>query len=72
MDLIDVLKLPSRLQVKQVAKVHFNESPITGTIIGVHFYKDKVKYDIELWIQTKNGEEYTRIYNVDSVYVSPL
>lgn len=66
--------LPSNLQVNEVAKVKFKENcEFTATIRGVHFFKSKVKYDLGLWLgdgSTNNPEIETRIYNVDSVFVS--
>lgn len=38
----------------------------TGVVTGVHFYRGKVKYDVEIKFY---GEMSTRIYNVDSVLV---
>ena len=48
------------------------KSPITCTIRGVHNYQDKVKYDLELWLNEEGNEVFTRIYNVDSKYVYPI
>lgn len=41
---------------------------IPAEVIGVHFYPGKVKYDLEFSFE---DETYTRIYNVDSVFVLP-
>lgn len=66
------MELPSALQVNQVVKVKFTEEmlPLTATVRGVHFYIGKVKYDLALWVG-EGGNDETRIYNVDSVYVTP-
>jgi len=48
------------------------KSPITCTIRGVHHYQEKVKYDLELWLNEEGNEVFTRIYNVDSKYVYPI
>jgi hypothetical protein len=40
--------------------------PMTAKVTGVHFYNNKVKYDLEIGIY---DEASTRIYNVDSCYV---
>ena len=66
------LTLPSQFQVQQVVKVQFTqtETPITATVTGVHFYSGKVKYDLELWLMWDGEESFTRIYNVDSVFVT--
>jgi len=37
-------------------------------ILTVHFYEGKVKYDLELPLDFGN----TRVYNIDSVFVSPV
>ena len=68
--------LPSALQPNQVAKLKFREAdaPLTCTVRGVHFYIGKVKYDLGLWLGdgTVDSPEYeTRIYNVDSVFLTP-
>jgi len=42
--------------------------PVTGVITGVHFFRSKVKYDLELG----SDQDKTRIYNVDSLYVQPF
>lgn len=68
--------LPSNLQPNQVAKLKFreNDEPLTATVRGVHFYPGKVKYDLGLWLgdgSVDNPEYESRIYNVDSVFVSP-
>jgi hypothetical protein len=63
-------ELPSKLQIRQVAKIQFNKDipPLTGTIQGVHFFEGKVKYDVAIWLDDDSS---TRIYNVDGVFVSP-
>ncbi len=70
------MRLPSNLQPNQVCKLKFREddNPITATVRGVHFYIGKVKYDLGLWLgdgTVDNPEYETRIYNVDSVFVTP-
>ena len=72
-ELIEEANLPS--QFKYGDKVLFGMQPsdggwvcpMVGEIKGVHFYKNQVKYDLELG----NDEERTRIYNVRSLYVMP-
>jgi hypothetical protein len=60
------MKLPSKVQIKDVVKVDFeNGAPMTATVVAVHFYEGKIKYDLNLWI----GDYSTRIYNIDSCYV---
>lgn len=70
------IELPSRCQVNQVVHFKFrpNDELFIGTIRGVHFYTGKVKYDIGLWLgdgTIDDPETETRLYNVDSVFVSP-
>lgn len=72
----DSIQLPSALQPNQVAKLQFrqNDEPLTATVRGIHFYPGKVKYDLGLWLgdgSVDNPEIETRIYNVDSAFVSP-
>lgn len=56
------------LKWKQTVQVKFRQAdePFTGTIVGVHHYGGKVRYDVALWL----GEnEETRIRGIDSMYV---
>jgi hypothetical protein len=62
-----VILLPSRCQVNDQIYFTINEQPIEGNVRGVHFYESKVKYDLEL-----KTDIISRIYNVDSVFVSPV
>ncbi len=67
--------LPSAFQVNQVVHVKFNKNgeSITATVRGVHFYRGKVKYDLGLWLgdgSVDDPENETRIYNIDSIFVS--
>jgi len=74
----DAILLPSQFQIRQVVKIQFRsfDQPFLATVRGVRFYEGKVKYDVDLWISEPATEsspliEYeTRIYNVDSVFVS--
>ena len=73
---IEMPQLPSNLQVNQVAKLQFRSSdePFICTVRCVHFYASKVKYDLGLWLGDRsvdNPETETRIYNVDSAFVTP-
>ena len=64
-------ELPSRHQIGDKVLFGMQPSdngwicPTTARVIGVHFYISKVKYDLELG----EGDDITRIYNVDSFYV---
>lgn len=69
------MHLPSTFQPLQVVKVKFrpNDIPFVATVRAVHFTVSKVKYDLDLWLSdgsVDNPEFETRIYNVDSVFVS--
>lgn len=71
------LMLPSRCQVNQVVHVQWRprDEPIVATVRGVRFYVGKVKYDVGLWLgdgSVDDPEKEERIYNVDSVFVTPI
>lgn len=71
------LLLPSGFQVNQVVHVQFRsmDEPFTATVRCVHFYNNKVKYDLGLWLgdaSVDNPESETRLYNVDCVFVTPV
>lgn len=57
---------PSRYQIGQYVWFRLWSADIAATVLCVHFYEGKIKYDLEL-IGT-DGDK-TRIYNVDSCYV---
>lgn len=59
--------LPSAAQMKQMVFVTFKDESITATVIGVHFFEGKVKYDLKLWLKDMM---FTRIYNVDSAFIT--
>lgn len=58
--------LPSRHKIGQPVWLRLWSHDIIATVLCVHFYEGKVKYDLELL--GDNGDK-TRIYNVDSMYV---
>lgn len=67
---------PSRFQRDDKVNVSFNgylnngkETILEARVLNVHFYHDKVKYDLEIPIY---DEPPTRIYNVDSNFVNPI
>ena len=64
------VELPSQLQPRQVAKLCFFQMmlPLTVTVRTVHFTLSKVKYDVDVWLP---DDTTTRIYNVDSVFLTP-
>lgn len=60
----------------QVVRLQFRKSdePFIATVRGVHLYMGKTKYDLGLWLgdgTVDNPEKETRIYNVDSEFVTP-
>jgi|SRR6185369_5012426 len=59
--------LPSAHQMGDEVWVHLWVSKFCGYINGIHFYEGKVKYDIKVYGQ---GELYTKLYNIDSAFVS--
>lgn len=76
-NVIAKLELPGMLQILQVVKLQFRKSdePITATIKGVHIYRNKIKYDLGLWLgdgSVDDPERECRIYNVDAVFVTPV
>lgn len=70
----NVEQLPCRLQLRQVCTLQFRttDNPITATVIGIHFHKEVVKFDLELCFESEEGEERTRIYNVHLKYLNDL
>lgn len=70
------VELPSSLQPHQVCRLKFRpeDNPILATVRCVHFSINKVKYDLGLWLgdgTVDNPEYESRIYNVDSMFVTP-
>lgn len=61
--------LPSRYKHNDPVFFKFGGVEICANIHAVHFTVSKVKYDLDLFCVSADGEDYTRIYNVDSVYV---
>lgn len=45
-----------------------NPYPLKAKILSVHFYEGKVKYDLEIPVETGPP---TRMYNIDSCFVLP-
>lgn len=60
------VNLPSQHAIGQPVWLRLWSHDIIGTVLCVHFYEGKVKYDLELL--GSDGDK-TRIYNVDSYYV---
>jgi hypothetical protein len=67
---IELNSLPSKVQIRQVVALKFtkNMEPLMATVLAVHFTESKVRYDLRIWL---DDDLETRIYNVDSVFVSP-
>lgn len=60
----------SQFDIDQVVNYEISGFSMRATIRAVHFYRGKVKYDLDIW--TGEGiNETTRIYNVDSCFVVP-
>lgn len=74
-------KLPSRFQIGEWVSINQRGLVVNkAEVIKVHFSNSKVMYDLDVEFiydkETENGIEdemdYTRIYNVDSVFVTDL
>ncbi len=66
------MKLPSKLQPEDPGYFVFGPYIIPCYILAVHFYKSKVKYDLELEHTVSVGgipTHTTRTYMIDSVFV---
>jgi hypothetical protein len=61
----------------QVVSLKFRDGdkPLNATVRGIHLYTGKkTKYDLGLWLgdgSVDDPERETRIYNVDSEFVTP-
>ncbi len=71
MDLDSLVKIPltnTKYSLRQVVRFKLGwESPVySATIIGIHLYENRVKYDLEVRITTEDGsEDKTRCYNIE-------
>src|SRR6185503_7776496 len=63
----DELSLPSQFQIGDAVWFRLWSADIVTEVIAVHFYPEKVKYDLKVLV--KDGTT-TRLYNIDSVFVS--
>lgn len=68
-DIYKLLNLPSQFQFRQVVVLNLNGKAHPATVMAVHFYERKVKYDLDVWLDTV-PESSTRMYNIDSVLLS--
>lgn len=68
----DEIRLPSRFQIDDVVELCLLNS-IRCQVHAVHFLPGKVKYDLDAVVgHDSHGKELrTRLYNVDSAFVSP-
>ena len=68
---MEKIKLPSQFQIEDEVDLDFKNSKTIKlcTVIAVHFYESKVKYDILIPVGFKNQE--TIIQEVDSDFVVP-
>lgn len=64
---INSLTLPSQYQIGDNCFVTIFSAKLIGEVTAVHFYTGKVKYDLEVLAGV--GLK-TRIYNIDSVFVT--
>lgn len=66
-----IINLPSSFQIDD--EVVFSlAGDLNAKVKGVHFYSNKIKYDLELkQLQVLDGIK-TRVYNIDEVYVHSL
>ncbi len=73
-DLTNIAKLPAQFQIGDKVNVSFKQTyglepwECDAEIKAVHFFSNKVKYDLEIPIE---GDSPTRIYNIDSCFVFP-
>lgn len=69
-----IKELPTKIQLNQVVNASFLKGKGLCTIRGIHFFIDRVKYDLGVWLgdgSVDNPERETRIYNVDQEFISP-
>lgn len=60
-------RLPSAHQRREAVWVNFWSNSIPCEVHAVHFYERKEKYDLNIF--GSNGDN-TRIYNIDSAFIS--
>ena len=62
------MELPSRFQIGDLISFRFTEDApkIPARVHAIHFTVGKVKYDVIVHI---GGDDYTRVYNLDSYFV---
>lgn len=71
-------KLPSRFQIGERVSINFQKLGFyiaEAVIVRIHFTQNKVSYDLDIQFfnsGNKNIGACTRIYNVDSLIVSPF
>lgn len=63
----ETIKLPSQHQIGDNVWLSLWSARIVSEVHAVHFYTGKVKYDLTVF--GENGLQ-TRVYNVDSVFVT--
>jgi len=68
----NVSELPSEHQIGDRVSLSIHQSleekpsQLTAKVLAVHFYENRVKYDLEIPIA---DEPPTRIYNIDSCFI---
>jgi hypothetical protein len=63
-----IIILPSENQIDDEVFFNLWSATVVGKIKAVHFYSGKVKYDLDVF--PEKGGDTTRIYNIDSIFVS--
>lgn len=67
------ITLPSQHQINDEVWFNLWSASVPSEVVGIHFYPGKVKYDLQLNMRASaDGQSTTRIYNVDSVFVSKI
>lgn len=69
-----IKELPSDIQLNQVVIASFLKGRGLCTVRGIHFFPDRIKYDLGVWLgdgSVDDPERETRIYNVDQEFISP-
>jgi sRNA-binding regulator protein Hfq len=55
---------------KQVVSFRLNGTSHNATVRAVHQHENKVRYDLDIWLEESGGNQSTRIHNVDSDLIS--
>jgi hypothetical protein len=63
-------ELPSKYQRGQIVNLDICPVLIPARILSVHFYNNKVKYDIAINVLNEDGWHTKRMYNIDEDILS--